>query len=149
MRRDVKEITAPGLVLVIAHDRSNWSWDFSDAHRLYQRTGAYAYINAPVHRITKMHRGLQLVSIFVQCKYVIQMHRCLSTHKRPSVYYHTNAPRFVIGIGIRAVPIGHPNAPVHIDRKKRKKKKTPWCIVSHRRTAIYNWYRYLCGAHRR
>ena len=45
------------------------------------------------------------------------MHRRLSTHKRPGAYYHTNAPRFVIGISIRAVLIGHPNAPVRIDRK--------------------------------
>ena len=94
-------------------------------------------------RITQMHRGLQLVSVFMRCKYVIQMHRRLSTHKRPGAYYHTNAPRFVIGIGIRVVLIGRPNAPVRTDGK------TPRCIVSHRRTAIYNWYRYSCGAHRR
>ena len=122
-----------------ARGRSNWSWDLSGAHRSYQRADAYAYINALVHRITQVHRGLQLVSVFVRCKYVIQMHRHLSTHKCPGAYYHTNALRFVIGIGIRAMPICHPNALVRIDTK------TPRCTVSHKCTEIYNWYRYSCG----
>ena len=97
---------------------------------------------------------------FHRCATKVSTHRCVSyrhsaqggrrcMHWAVKVYNCTGRTigdithrAILICIGICAVPIGRINAPVC------KIIETHLCKVSHKHTKIYNWYWYLCGAHR-